>query len=596
MFSQKGSTLFKIITFPNFIAYLFRWYGRSIILLVSTLTVAAMLGGLSIALIIPLLEIVINNSQDFVPNNNIAIIIEQIFLFIGLNLNVVNIMIVFIALLTLQTLLTQFNSYFIAKLHISFSKNLSKRLVDGYLNAELSYFYNIKVGTLVNNLTLECDRASNTLTLFSYMTRELVLGVVYIIIPFIISWKISAFVIALGFSLTLLIRNLHVKAETFGESLTRSNIDVQNEVSEKLSAIKDIKSGVSESRVQQRIMKSISIKLYYRYKSLINNALVVNIQTLTEGIIIASVIIFAMNYAKIEFQNFVVLVLSMQRFTPTIRMANRWYNEIKVTLPSLKLIEHSLDELNSAEEHNGVGREKLNFINDDINLKNISYKYKTEDRNFSLTNITLQIVNNKITAILGKSGSGKSTIVDMLLGFNIPDSGEIFIGNKSFNNFTIKSIRKHIGYIPQDGVLFNDSIKNNIIWYKPDASEQEISYSARIANIDNFISNLPNGYETVIGDRGLMLSGGQKQRIILARNIILKPSVLILDEATSNLDLESETKILRSIKLLSKQMSIVMITHRRETTKIADFIYWVENGTIIKTINNKNTIKSEKIP
>ena len=93
-----------------------------------------------------------------------------------------------------------------------------------------------------------------------------------------------------------------------------------------------------------------------------------------------------------------------------------------------------------------------------------------------------------------------------------------------------------------------------------------------------------------------MLSGGQKQRIILARNIILKPSVLILDEATSNLDLESETKILRSIKLLSKQMSIVMITHRRETTKIADFIYWVENGTIIKTINNKNTIKSEKIP
>jgi len=544
------------------------------------LTLAAMLGGISITLVVPFLGEIIGNSQGIISSNNIAKTIETIFSFAGLNLSVVNIMVVFLAILLLQTLVSQFNSFYTAKLHVQFSKNLSEKLVNGYLNASLSYYHNVKIGRLVNSLTLECDRASNTLTLLSYMIRELVLGFVYILIPFAISWEISIIVITLGLVLTMLIKNLHIRAEQFGESLTRGNIDVQSEISEKLSAIKDIKSGVSEERVHQRFMDSISNKLYYRYKSLVNSAYVVNIQTLAEGVILVGVIVSTILYFKLDFQSLVVLLISLQRFTPNIRMANRWYNEIRVTLPSLQLIQLSLNELREAEEIDVADSDEIEYINDDILFKNISYKYKSSDRNFKLDNINLLIANNKITAILGKSGSGKSTIVDILLGFNVPDKGSIYIGNKSVEDIKIKSLRKQMGYIAQDAVLFNDTIKNNITWYKPTATDVDINTAAKLANIDDFILQLPNGYETVVGDKGVKLSGGQKQRIILTRNLILNPSILILDEATSNLDAESEALILSAIKSLSNQMTIILITHRIKTADIADKIYWIHNGHI----------------
>jgi len=307
---------------------------------------------------------------------------------------------------------------------------------------------------------------------------------------------------------------------------------------------------------------------------------VVNIQTLAEGVILVGVIVSTILYFKLDFQSLVVLLISLQRFTPNIRMANRWYNEIRVTLPSLQLIQLSLNELREAEEIDVADSDEIEYINDDILFKNISYKYKSSDRNFKLDNINLLIANNKITAILGKSGSGKSTIVDILLGFNVPDKGSIYIGNKSVEDIKIKSLRKQMGYIAQDAVLFNDTIKNNITWYKPTATDVDINTAAKLANIDDFILQLPNGYETAVGDKGVKLSGGQKQRIILTRNLILNPSILILDEATSNLDAESEALILSAIKSLSNQMTIILITHRIKTADIADKIYWIHNGHI----------------
>ena len=169
----------------------------------------------------------------------------------------------------------------------------------------------------------------------------------------------------------------------------------------------------------------------------------------------------------------------------------------------------------------------------------------------------------------------------MLLGFNRPEKGVIYVGGTPLECYKIKSIRKKMGYVSQNAVLFNDSIKNNICWYNPEASFEDVEEAARMANIEDFVLSLPKGYETEVGERGVKLSGGQRQRIVLARNVLTHPDLLVLDEATSNLDAESENLILKSIKKLSKKTTIVLITHRIATTEISDSIYQLENGEVL---------------
>jgi ABC-type multidrug transport system fused ATPase/permease subunit len=569
-------------TFSYFVRYVLKEYPVQIGILVISSTLVAFIGGISITLVIPFLGEIIGNTQELVGGGSIAQFLSRVFIILGLDINIKNILIIFLFLILLQVTFSQFNQYYTSKVHVNFSKKLSIDLLRSYLDASLSYFYSTKVGKLVNNVTIECDRASNTLTLFSYLLRETCLAFIYLLLPIFISWKLSIFAISLGIISALMVKKLHILAEQYGEGLTRKNIEVQSEVSEKLSGIKDVKSGYSEPMVYEGFLRAISKKLHYRYKSMVNAALVTNVQIFFGGIIMSVVILVSVYYIKLGFSDLILFLASFQRLIPRITAMQRWYNEIFVTLPSLWLIFSTIEEIRSSKEIIKPDQIELNNIDQDIVFENVSFHYETDSRKFNLSNINLTIQYKKITAIVGRSGSGKSTIVDILLGFNKLDQGRVMINGYSLDHFNIKSIRRHIGYVSQESVLFNDSIKNNICWYSPNASNEKINNAARIANVDDFIVSLPEKYDTVVGDRGVKLSGGQKQRIILARNILTNPCILILDEATSNLDYESEDLILNAIKLLSEQMTIVIITHRISTTKISDYIYHIKDGKVIE--------------
>lgn len=575
--------LFNQQTFFSFCRYIICEYFLQITLLVTTLILVAFLAGISITLIIPFLGQIAGDGIVKGGDGIISKLISGLFSAVGLNICITNIMIVFLFLMLVQTLIAQFSQQYTSKIHVAFSKKLSERLFNGYLNASLHYFYKSNSGKLVNNITTECGRASNTLTLFSYMLRELCMAGIYLIIPVLISWKLSIAAIALSVAFALMTKRLHISAERFGQRLTTSNIKVQSEVSEKLSAIKDVKSGVAEAVVYDRFFKAVTTQLYYRYKSMVILAFVTNSQTFLGSVVMVFVILVSFFYLDLTFTKLVLFLVSFQRLIPHITGIQRWYNEIVVTLPSLWIILSTLEELKKYEEIDEPNQVDLNKVDDDIVLKNASFHYKTDGRDFGLHNINMKFENNRITSIVGKSGAGKSTIADIVLGFNKPDQGSVLIGRKSIEYFKIKSLRKQIGYVAQDSVLFNDSIINNICWSTPEISIEEVKTSAQLANIDDFISELPDGYDTIVGDRGVTLSGGQKQRIILARNILTKPSVLILDEATSNLDSESERLILDAIHKLAQKMTVIMITHRIASTKIADFIYLIENGEVIES-------------
>ena len=229
--------------------------------------------------------------------------------------------------------------------------------------------------------------------------------------------------------------------------------------------------------------------------------------------------------------------------------------------------------------------------NSDILFKNISFNYeKTKDK--AVKNINLKIQGNTMTAFVGHSGAGKSTIINLLPRFYDPQEGIIEIDNQNIKKVSLKSLRKNISMVSQDVILFDDTIKNNISYAKENASFDEIERACRFAAADQFINKLSDKYDTMIGENGIRLSGGQKQRLSIARAILKESPIILLDEATSSLDAESEEIVQNAIKNLTKNKTTLVIAHRLSTIHNADNIFVLKNGNIIHSGTHDYLIKN----
>ena len=251
---------------------------------------------------------------------------------------------------------------------------------------------------------------------------------------------------------------------------------------------------------------------------------------------------------------------------------------IKNFLPSYEQIVSLRDQASLYEEIEG--QKIFHKIKKGIELKNVSFTYP--ERRETLRDINLVIQKDKMTALVGESGSGKSTITDLVLGLHIPNQGKVLLNDLSLNHWNQISFRKCVGYVPQEPILFHTSIRENLLWAYEKATENDLWDVCCLANIDCFIKELPHGLDTIVGDRGVRLSGGQKQRIALARALLRKPELLILDEATSSLDSESERLIQQSIEKVAHTTTILIIAHRLSTIANADMVYVIDGGIIVE--------------
>jgi ABC-type multidrug transport system fused ATPase/permease subunit len=249
-------------------------------------------------------------------------------------------------------------------------------------------------------------------------------------------------------------------------------------------------------------------------------------------------------------------------------------------LASLKLV-HDLANNSSFITEDTGGSESIESLKEKVELRDISFTYPGRENLFD--GLNMEFNKESITAVVGPSGSGKSTLCDLLLRFLKPSGGGIYVDGKNINTLNINSWRNLIGYIPQDIFLFNATVKENILIGKPDVNDEEVFRAAKLAAAHDFIEMLPQKYDTLIGDNGISLSGGERQRISIARALVRNPKILIFDEATSSLDEESERLILKSIKTLAVGKTVIIISHRFSTLKIADFIYFLDNGNVVES-------------
>ncbi len=221
--------------------------------------------------------------------------------------------------------------------------------------------------------------------------------------------------------------------------------------------------------------------------------------------------------------------------------------------------------------------EKLSFETN-INFQNISFKYEDE---YVLKDFSLKIPKGKTVALVGQSGSGKSTLANLITRFYDINSGEILIDGIDIRDLTKKSLRNQLGIVTQDAILFNDTVKNNVLLGMQDATDEQVIEALKIANAYEFVENLPKGIDTNIGDSGNKLSGGQKQRLSIARAVLKNPPIMILDEATSALDTESEQLVQKALEHLMENRTSLVIAHRLSTIQKADTIVVIQKGTIV---------------
>ena len=252
------------------------------------------------------------------------------------------------------------------------------------------------------------------------------------------------------------------------------------------------------------------------------------------------------------------------------------YRSMKHALADMDLLFKLLD--NTPQIKDAQEAEVLHVTQADVEFKNIQFAYNEERQ--IVHDVSFKIPSGHKVAVVGPSGAGKSTLARLLFRFYDTNEGEILIDGQNIQTVSQASLRKHIGIVPQDTVLFNESILHNIQYARPGATEGEVRHAAKLANIDSFIEGLPDGYETVVGERGLKLSGGEKQRVAIARVILKNPRILIFDEATSSLDSHSEQIILKSLKAVAEEHTTLVIAHRLSTIVDANNIIVLEQGRI----------------
>lgn len=278
-----------------------------------------------------------------------------------------------------------------------------------------------------------------------------------------------------------------------------------------------------------------------------------------------------------------------QLFGPLRRLVSS-FTTLTQSFASMDRVFQLMDE--DYDIKNGIGAQPIEIKKGQIDLKNVSFKYNDNELEV-LHDINLTINKGETVAFVGMSGGGKSTLISLIPRFYDVTSGEILVDGNNVKDFLTGSLRNQIGLVQQDNILFSDTVKENILLGRPDATDDEIVEAAKMANAHDFIMNLPEGYDTEVGERGVKLSGGQKQRLSIARIFLNNPPILILDEATSALDLESEAIIQEALDVLSKDRTTLIVAHRLSTITHADKIVVMENGQIVETGTHQELLQKQ---
>jgi len=475
-------------------------------------------------------------------------------------------------------------------------KNIQSDLVNSLVKADTKLIDKKHSGKFISNLTFDVGLITNLVsTGLLNVTKDTLTLIGLLSVMFYQNWKLS--LVAL-----IMIPLASFFARSLGKRMGKVTTELQEKAGDLTTYLFEIFKNHKLIKIFQRenYEDKRSDKFLNELKEKSKKTQIVLVraspimETLT-GIMIASLIFYSGKLIisnELSINNFFSFLAAMMLAYQPVRSLATLNITISQSLSASKRVLPIIDHKNEIFEKNSD--QELKIVQGDIDFKNVNFKYDTKEDS-ALNLINLKIKGGKMTSLVGYSGAGKSTILNLIPRYYDCNSGDILIDKQSIYKSKLSSLRKNISLVSQDITLFDDTIKNNIAYADLNASEDEIKKVAKLSFADDFIQKLPDKYDALIGENGLRLSGGEKQRISIARAMLKKSKIILLDEATSSLDAETENKIQQALSILIKDRTAVVIAHRLSTILNSDSIYVINNGNVIENGTHSELLSNSEI-
>lgn len=575
----------------SYIKELYNFSRIKFVVNVLLMVVLGMLEGIGVLILIPLLSVA-NIIPGMQASGGLTMEINQFLKNIGMDLSLPVVLFLYMGINVGQSWLQRYQSILNLDNQESFNTFLAVRLFRTVAYAEWKLLISKTKSDITHVVTSELMRVYSGINIFLWMITTVLITIIQIIIAFMFAPGLTCLVLVSAFILFMYLQTFAKEYRGMGQAISDLNRNLYFDLIEHLNGIKEVKSyGIESVQIlnfnKTRNMMKQNVIRFNRMQCRTDM-----LYKIGAAIFISVFLFSAIEIFKLNPQEFMVISVISARLWPKLSSLQMGLQNINAVLPAFQAVNELESQCHGVQdnmpEDGEFNRMELKY---GVEFRDVSFNYDSARANYAVQEANFILPVGTTTGFVGVSGSGKSTLVDLLTGLLTPEKGDVLVdGEPLLEN--LRPWRNSIGYVSQDAFLFNSSIRGNMLWACSGATEEEMWEALRLAAVDSFVGSLPDSIDTVVGDRGVCLSGGERQRIVLARALLRKPSVLILDEATSSLDSENEKRIQEAIESLQGKLTIVVIAHRISTIRNADRIFVLEQGRIIEGGNYQSLMKN----
>jgi ATP-binding cassette subfamily C protein len=568
-----------------------RFAGWKIWIFIALMVLLGFTQGIGLLMLLPLLGI-IGIGDSGAPEGQILTVIKEFFFETGIPLNLPAVLVFYILIVAIQAMATYYQQVLNAELTNGFTQYLRNRFNQALTYTGWLTHIRTRAADITHVLTSEIGRVAGITQQVMVVPGSVLVAAVQLGVAFSISPPMTAVALVCGGCLLLVMRPYNRKVQLAGKALRDSTNSLFSSIMEFIAGMKVAKSyGLEETHlaVFRQNSAEIARQLVCFTRTISKPGMYFQIGT---AVAVSAFLWTAVAIVHLPAERLLVLVFIFSRLLPKFRQIQQSYHQILHAMPAFEAAT-KMQRLLEQDQESAVHE---NF--DHISVKNavqfqkVSFKYNKSHDTYAVHALDLTIPARRMTAIVGPSGAGKSTLADLMMGLLAPDEGGIFIDALPLSGERLHGWRRSVGYVPQENFLFNDTIRGNLVWAKSDAIESEMRRALESAMALDFVMALPQGLDTVVGDRGVRLSGGERQRIALARALLRNPTLLLLDEATSSLDSENERRVQQAVERLHGDITVVVIAHRLSTVSRADQVILLDEGRVVETGSWKELMQS----
>jgi ATP-binding cassette subfamily C protein len=545
---------------------------RSCLMLISML-IAGLLEGIGIAAFLPLLNLIVNG--DAANQTVVGRLAENTMQSLGLDPSIGVMLAIIVGMLTLKSLLLVFAAKQIGYTAAQATMALRLEMLRSFMAARWSFFVKQRAGSLASAMTGEAGRSANCYLQICRIIIGLIQIAVYGLLSIAISWQVSAAALVVSVASALLLHRFVVLTGKAGQQQTKLSKSLLSRLIDGLQAMKPIKAMAQEDRVIPMLEADIRQLNETQRRLILSRESLIHLREPVSAAALGIGLYFLLNHWATSLESLFVLVLLFWRMVGRLSGLQSSYQIVVGGLPAFWFIRSILSGAETAKEAGHGGKSPR--LTTAIRALDVCFSY---GRNLVLDKVCMTISVGQFVAVVGSSGVGKTTLADLLIGLLRPHSGEVWVDEDPLEQVDLKQWRRMIGYVPQETVLFNDTILINLTLGDPTVSQAQAEKALRRAGAWDFVAALPGGMDSVVGERGAKLSGGQRQRLAIARALVRDPALLILDEATTALDPKVEAEICATLRQMTGSLTILAISHQPAIVEAADLVYRLEAQTL----------------